>query len=209
MADYTALPNSAVGIGGIPSGTTITALRDNPIAIAERSVGAPKAVDDYEFISRTVVSGTVAAVTIAFDPTDYDSVVFYMSNVRGTAQVSLNMLLSADSGSTFSSTYAHRIDEMGGTFAETTSAVIPLVSNVGRAAGESGVSGQVTVFGPASAFDTHVFLNASAKNLNGVLTVVQGAAQNDVQAVTNAVRFLFASGSVESGTITAYGLRTS
>ena len=42
MADYTDLSNAAVGIGGLPSGATVTALRDNPIAIAEAAVGAPK-----------------------------------------------------------------------------------------------------------------------------------------------------------------------
>ena len=45
MADYTELPDTAVGIGGIPSGTTVTALRDNPIAIAEGAVGAPSIED--------------------------------------------------------------------------------------------------------------------------------------------------------------------
>ena len=42
MADWTTLPNLAVGVGGLPSGTTVTALRDNPIAIAEGAPGAPK-----------------------------------------------------------------------------------------------------------------------------------------------------------------------
>ena len=41
MADWTNLPNQAVGVGGLPSGTTVTALRDNPIAIAEGAAGAP------------------------------------------------------------------------------------------------------------------------------------------------------------------------
>lgn len=35
LTSYTALPNSAVQAGGRPRGTTVTALRDNPIAIAE------------------------------------------------------------------------------------------------------------------------------------------------------------------------------
>ena len=43
MADWTNLPNQAVGVGGLPSGTTVTALRDNPIAIAEGAAGAPRA----------------------------------------------------------------------------------------------------------------------------------------------------------------------
>ena len=42
MADWTNLPNAAVGVGGLPSGTTVTALRDNPIAIAEGAAGAPR-----------------------------------------------------------------------------------------------------------------------------------------------------------------------
>ncbi len=42
MADWTNLPNAAVGVGGLPSGTTVTALRDNPIAISEGAAGAPR-----------------------------------------------------------------------------------------------------------------------------------------------------------------------
>ena len=42
MADWTNLPNTAVGVGGLPSGTTVTALRDNPIAIVKGAPGAPR-----------------------------------------------------------------------------------------------------------------------------------------------------------------------
>ena len=45
MTDYTTLSNTAVGVGGLPSGATVTALRDNPIAIAEGAAGAPRVVD--------------------------------------------------------------------------------------------------------------------------------------------------------------------
>lgn len=41
MTTWTALSNSAVGIGGLPSGATVTALRDNPVAVAEGATGAP------------------------------------------------------------------------------------------------------------------------------------------------------------------------
>ena len=62
MADYTELPDTAVGIGGIPSGTTATALRDNPIAIAEGAVGAPRiangAVADATLGAEKFQSGT-------------------------------------------------------------------------------------------------------------------------------------------------------
>ena len=42
MTDFTILSNTAVGVGGLPSGATVTALRDNPIAIEEGAPGAPK-----------------------------------------------------------------------------------------------------------------------------------------------------------------------
>ena len=44
MTTYTGLSAGAVGVGGIPSGSTVTALRDNPIAIADGASGAPRIV---------------------------------------------------------------------------------------------------------------------------------------------------------------------
>lgn len=41
MTTWTTISNAAVAVGGIPSSTTVTALRDNPVAIAEASTGAP------------------------------------------------------------------------------------------------------------------------------------------------------------------------
>ena len=42
MTTWTDLSAGAVGVGGIPSGSTVTALRDNPLAIAEGATGAPR-----------------------------------------------------------------------------------------------------------------------------------------------------------------------
>lgn len=41
MATWTNISNASVAVGGIPSSTTVTALRDNPSAIAESATGAP------------------------------------------------------------------------------------------------------------------------------------------------------------------------
>ena len=41
MTTWTSISNAAVAVGGIPSSTTVTALRDNPSAIAETASGAP------------------------------------------------------------------------------------------------------------------------------------------------------------------------
>jgi hypothetical protein len=42
MSTWSNIPNAAVGVGGLPSATTVTALRDNPIAIANGASGAPR-----------------------------------------------------------------------------------------------------------------------------------------------------------------------
>lgn len=41
MTTWTSISNAAVAVGGIPSSSTVTALRDNPSALAEASTGAP------------------------------------------------------------------------------------------------------------------------------------------------------------------------
>lgn len=41
MTTWTNISNAAVAVGGIPSSTTVTALRDNPVAMAESASGAP------------------------------------------------------------------------------------------------------------------------------------------------------------------------
>jgi len=73
MADWTNLPNTAVGVGGLPSGTTVTALRDNPIAIAEGSPGAVRlygkaAVPRPQQTELAVATGLVASDNFELDP---------------------------------------------------------------------------------------------------------------------------------------------
>lgn len=41
MTTWTTISNPAVAVGAIPASTTVTALRDNPISIAEQSSGSP------------------------------------------------------------------------------------------------------------------------------------------------------------------------
>jgi len=66
VTDFTILSNTAVGVGGLPSGATTTALRDNPIAIAEGAPGAPKiqaAALDVTTAERDWVLGRTAGAT--------------------------------------------------------------------------------------------------------------------------------------------------
>ena len=94
MADWTTLPNTAVGVGGLPSGTTVTALRDNPVAIAEGAPGAPR-------IAINVFSTSSGSPTF----TDLDQYLGFFSFHRNTGFSSSNLFLqySTDNGSTFAS----------------------------------------------------------------------------------------------------------
>lgn len=75
MTTWTTISNSAVAVGGIPSSTTVTALRDNPSAIAESSSGAPVIAAGWHPVDKVTVgdgktgliydfavNGTVASV---------------------------------------------------------------------------------------------------------------------------------------------------
>ena len=69
MADWTPLPNTSVGVGGLPSGTTVTALRDNPVAIAEGAPGAPRvetpAIQDSAVTTAKIANAAVTTAKIA------------------------------------------------------------------------------------------------------------------------------------------------
>lgn len=78
MTTWTSISNAAVAVGGIPSSSTVTALRDNPSAIAEAASGAPIVVSGWHPIDKVTigdgktgliydgaVNGTVANVTTA------------------------------------------------------------------------------------------------------------------------------------------------
>jgi len=85
MTTWTTIPNTAVAAGGRPRGSVITALRDNPVAIAEGASGAPRvafaatsagiagasvgSIGTYGFFSRNdpVATGvTVAGSTLGY-----------------------------------------------------------------------------------------------------------------------------------------------
>ena len=89
MADWTNLPNQAVGVGGLPSGTTVTALRDNPVAIAEGAAGAPRlrgfaAMTVTEYLSLFPLSVDVG--TFVISPEAYDGQFTNISNATSTFQ---------------------------------------------------------------------------------------------------------------------------
>lgn len=102
MTDYTTLSNTAVGVGGLPSGATVTALRDNPIAIAEGTSGAPKvqglALANY-YIASVNNSGTTESAIVL--PDGVDLLRLDVSGITASTSIILQIAFSTDGGSTY------------------------------------------------------------------------------------------------------------
>jgi hypothetical protein len=71
MTTWTDISNPAVAVGGIPSSTTVTALRDNPVALAEAASGAPVMVSGWHPYNKVTVG-------------DSNTGVIYDSSIDGT-----------------------------------------------------------------------------------------------------------------------------
>ncbi len=113
MTSYTALPNSAVQAGGRPRGTTITALRDNPIAIAEGDLTAPIVAAGWHAYDRVTVGGSstgrfynfgvdgaVATITTP-DFEDFFEYLVLINNLTWTTVGSLGVELFRDTDAAF------------------------------------------------------------------------------------------------------------
>lgn len=105
MTTWTSISNASVGVGGIPSSTTMTALRDNPAAMAEAATGAPAISAGWVPVDKLTVgdgktgliydyasNGTVASVvTPNFEDGWEYRVVAHGLNSSNTGTVRLNL----------------------------------------------------------------------------------------------------------------------
>ena len=99
MADYTSIADSQIDPKAPVTSELMTALRDNPIAIAEGSAGAPKIADSWQALETTSSSGLIV--------TDVDNGEGVRLEMRGAGSdnglvtVSIRVSISSDNGSTF------------------------------------------------------------------------------------------------------------
>jgi len=103
MADWTNLPNQAVGVGGLPSGTTVTALRDNPVAITEGAAGAPRIVPRARGFSQLPQLGGSGSSPVGWAGLDPLTVLSFMMVARGTGPSTMEIRASNDGGATYGS----------------------------------------------------------------------------------------------------------
>jgi hypothetical protein len=172
-----------------------------------------------EFISTTDISN-VATVDFTL-PSGYDAYQFVLGNVvPATDSTALYIRTSSNGGSSFDAgqydyAYAHSYYDMDVGNSEESKArsadyqIEATRSFVGSASGETGISGDVRVYFPSLSartlvYGSLVFQNDSARHVKNEFG---GARLSSASA--DAVRFLFNTGNLESGTITLYGMKNS
>jgi len=227
------LPDSSVGIAQIAAAAksgadatliTGTAGSDGDVATFNGDgdiVGSVRL--GMEFIESQDASTSATLDFTGFDATKYDSYLFVLQNIIPSADNTvLWVRTSTDGGSTYdagASDYAYAGAEFGVSAAansgEQATSQIQLAAfggeGVGSDTGEDGISGEVKVFGPHLTKKTIV--NYEVGYFTGVgsgrMVKVSGTGARLAQADVDAIRFAFLAGgsTIESGTITMYGLR--
>jgi hypothetical protein len=174
--------------------------------------------DGHKFISNTDISSAATYDFTSFTAASYEHYVFYLQNlVPVTDAVHLWCRTSTDGGSSYDAgasdyfwggqgpRHGEDMDIADSQFSitgdDTHTAAL-----VGSAAGESGLSGVITLFGPHATAYTHmkaeVILHTSSPYWGFAIMAAFRVSAADVDGF----RLLFSSGNIESGTITAYGV---
>lgn len=171
----------------------------------------------FIFLAAADASNDATIDFTAFDGATYDAYLFVLSNVvPATDAVNLNMRTSTDGGSSYdsgTSAYSwHNAsgphDNVGNTpiwDGDGSDSEITIATDVGSGASEYGVTATIWVNGAHLAAYTHVHWNGHFDN--GACFSLWGSGRRLSAADVDAVRFLFSSGNIESGTITMYGMR--
>jgi len=164
-----------------------------------------------EFLASSGAISNAANVSFTqFDATKYDHYAFYFQHVvPATDNVRLFGHHSTDGGSSYDTTSGdyHRAgvtDEIGFVINYT-------ATNVGSASGESGVSGLAHLYAPhVAAFTTMnpvgVVHIGTDGGVYGAGTSVLSASARLAAENTDAIKFQFDSGNIESGEITMFGI---
>ena len=206
--------------------TTGTLHDENSTLLSANLSGALPAVDGsaltgissggLQFISSIDLASDATAAFTGFDAAKYDSYKIVYSNViPATDNTALDMQFSSDGGTTWDAgasdyTYlrAGYVGDPAWVYNEATDARIRLNTyGIGSDVGEDGISGYMDLHGPHLAKKTmltsaHVGIGANVgKSIGGLSWGRRNSA-----VATNAVRFFFAAGNLESGTITMYGM---
>ncbi len=164
------------------------------------------------------LSSAASADFTGFDASLYDAYLFVLQNVvPATDSANLIMRTSANGGSTYDSgAVDYRSASLGLTSLNAAANqngngddAMTLALSVGSDTGEDGVSGELKMPGPHLAQTARASWDLNLIGPTGVFVTLTGSGIRDSQAAVDAVRFMFSTGNIESGTITMYGLNNS
>lgn len=180
------------------------------------SISTTEGEDTMTFLTTIDLSNDATAEFTGFDATKYDGYIFIFGNILPiTDGATLNCHTSSDGGSSYDSgasdyAYAGITHRSVSADAPTKSAGTSFVfcsAGVGTAAGEDGVSGQVTLMYPHLAKRTQIGVSTMFYRSDGEFGHMSLGGVRKSSADVDAIRFSFSTGNIASGTITMYGLR--
>ena len=183
------------------------------------TVDKTQLVDDYAnswvFIQKQTAS---ASATIDFTlPSGYERFILHICNAAPATDGVYPMLrLSDDNGATYeadasdygwqaNSGYTSSIEASG---ADTKITLFGAATNtIGNATGER-VSGQLTIDGAFDSTPTMIGFKGGGLGTDGIIRLTNSVGMLIAAVATQAIRFMFSSGNIASGTFVLYGLRT-
>ncbi len=186
----------------------------NAGATAPEWVTPASATNGLVFLSTQDFSATATGDFVL--TAGYDAYQFILANVIPASTADLWVRTSTDGGSTFDSgasdyAWVQTLTEMDTTptaasTGDDADAQFVVATGLLTAAGEDGLSGTLTVYGPhllkrtIMSFDGAGFIGTAPE-------MVSSRGIRRSAADVDAVRFLFSTGAIESGTITLYGMK--
>ena len=159
-----------------------------------------------EFIasSGAISDGTASVAFTGFDASKYDHYKFYFQHlipVTDGGGGALVARLSANGGGAYDATNGNY--HYGGS---DTTGLLATNENVGGDTNEYGVGGGFELYSPHVAAYTFSRQMSMCQRNDGAATPGTGASYHLSAATQNAIQFLFASGNIESGEITMFGI---
>ena len=224
--DTTTYPNTAPALGDYVIGTDVSDTTNSTdgevvtftMQAIKDLIEANLTPSGFQFISSQDASTSATLDFTGFDASSYDSYVFILQNVTPSTGAYLLMRTSTDGGSTYDSGSGNYEWAQHGMINSGSHSLDGITSQTGihLTASDStskdvdttgGVSGRVEVLGPHLAQWTMVNAGLSYIASNGNRpAIINTAGHRESAADVDAVRFLFSSGNIASGTITMYGL---
>jgi len=164
-----------------------------------------------EFIASTDASSAASVSFTGFDASKYDSYIFSLGNVLpATDDVHIEIVLSVDGGSNYlTASDSYTVLSTAGQSAGDAPRIRISYSGSGNATSDGGLSADVNLNFPHINAPTYLFTTGGIHTIaNGTLEDIRnlyGPGKTKAATVVNAIKFLYNSGNIASGSITMYG----